>query len=289
MDRYRELWQSLTPLYEAGEAQAIVRLFLDVHFGLSMTDILCGAAEDIDPALLQPLMERLQEGEPVQYVVGQADFCGRSFKVTPSVLIPRPETAELCQWIKEEVPLISPISGKDTTTLLDIGTGSGCIATTLALDIPDCNVTALDISAEALDIARQNAQRLGATVHFVQGDILSAESVHLLASCGPFSAIVSNPPYIINKERAQMHPNVLRYEPRQALFVPGNDPLLFYRAIARAAQDLLKPDGMLFFEINPLCHDDLLAMFTAEGFPIIETRCDQFGRRRFIRAQRDSS
>lgn len=289
MNRYRELWQSLTPLYEAGEAQAIVRLLLDVHFGLSMSDVLCGAAENIDPALLQPLMQRLQEGEPVQYVIGQTDFCGRTFKVAPGVLIPRPETAELCQWVKEEVPLLSPKRGTNATTLLDIGTGSGCIATTLALDIPDCHVTALDISAEALDIARQNAQRLGAKVRFVQGDILASECQNKLMSCGPFSAIVSNPPYIINKERAQMHPNVLRYEPEQALFVPGDDPLLFYRAIAQAAQDLLEPEGMLFFEINPLCHDDLLAMFTAEGFPIIETRCDQFGRQRFIRAQRESS
>ena len=290
---YRQLWQSLTPLYDNGEAQAIVRQLLEVRFGLSLTDIVSGACETLPAADLQPLMSRLQAGEPVQYVVGLSDFCRRTFCVVPGVLIPRPETAELCQWIQEETALLSspkehgsssplsPSPEKKPISILDIGTGSGCIAITLSLDIPKSMVTALDISAEALAIARQNCRRLGATVHFVQGDILSPNCHDLLMSYGPFSAIVSNPPYITQQETALMHQNVVRYEPHEALFVPNDDPLLFYRAIARTARHLLLPDGRLYFEINPLYHDELVAMLADEGFPVTTTRHDEFGRQRF--------
>ncbi|MCR4852972.1 MAG: peptide chain release factor N(5)-glutamine methyltransferase [Prevotella sp.] len=269
---YQELWHSLTPLYEPGEAQAIVRMLLDERFGLSLADVVCGGAEQLSEDDLRPLMSRLQQGEPIQYVLGRAMFCGHTFGVAPGVLIPRPETEELCQWIAADAHRGGGI--------LDVGTGSGCIAITLALACRQAHVTAVDISADALAIARQNASQLGATVDFRQLDILHSAS--LLE--GPFSVIVSNPPYICHKERESMHENVLRHEPEGALFVPDDDPLLFYRAIAHAGRRLLSPGGELFFEINPLYHDALVTLLSDEGYSETESRRDAFGKTRFIKS-----
>lgn len=271
---YRELWRTLEPLYGNGEARAITDYVLDVCFGLSKADILCGAVEEMTAektAELNKIFGRLTEGEPVQYVLGRAEFCGRWFSVRPGVLIPRPETEELCAWITAD----SKASG--SPKVLDIGTGSGCIAITLQLDMPESKVTAWDISADALDVARENAQQLGANVNFVKLDALNAKPE------GEWDVIVSNPPYICEKEKKDMAVNVLEHEPHTALFVPDADPLLFYRAITRLAVQTLSKGGRLYFEINPIYADDTCHMMRAEGMTAVELRSDMYGKQRMAK------
>ena len=279
---YEALWKRLTPLYEAGEAKAVVRWLLDVRFGLSMADILCDKVSELPQAAqaeLEAMMARLAEGEPVQYVVGQADFCGRQFRVAPGVLIPRPETAELCQWILEGRGERGEVRGY---TLLDIGTGSGCIAITLAAEMPQAEVTGWDISEVALGIARENAERLGVDVSFEQRDILDSSRSTLHASL--YDIIVSNPPYIEPREREGMERNVLDYEPHIALFAPEGNPILFYQRIADLAVRALKPGGSLYFELNPLTASSVGNYLTQIGFSRIEIRQDAFGKNRMLKA-----
>lgn len=271
---YRELWRTLEPLYGNGEARAITDYVLDVCFGLSKADILCGAVDEMTAektAELNKIFGRLTEGEPVQYVLGRAEFCGRWFSVRPSVLIPRPETEELCAWITADS------KASASPKVLDIGTGSGCIAITLQLDMPESKVTAWDISADALDVARENAQQLGANVNFVKLDALNAKPE------GEWDVIVSNPPYICEKEKKDMAVNVLEHEPHTALFVPDADPLLFYRAITRLAVQTLSKGGRLYFEINPIYADDTCRMMRAEGMTAVELRSDMYGKQRMAK------
>lgn len=271
---YRELWRTLEPLYGNGEARAITDYVLDVCFGLSKADILCGAVEEMTAektAELNKIFGRLTEGEPVQYVLGRAEFCGRWFSVRPGVLIPRPETEELCAWITADS------KASASPKVLDIGTGSGCIAITLQLDMPESKVTAWDISADALDVARENAQQLGANVNFVKLDALNAKPE------GEWDVIVSNPPYICEKEKKDMAVNVLEHEPHTALFVPDADPLLFYRAITRLAVQTLNKGGRLYFEINPIYADDTCHMMRAEGMTAVELRSDMYGKQRMAK------
>lgn len=271
---YRELWRTLEPLYGNGEARAVTDYVLDVCFGLSKADILCGAVEEMTAektAELNKIFGHLTEGEPVQYVLGRAEFCGRWFSVRPGVLIPRPETEELCAWITADS------KASASPKVLDIGTGSGCIAITLQLDMPESNVTAWDISADALDVARENAQQLGANVNFVKLDALNAKPE------GEWDVIVSNPPYICEKEKKDMAVNVLEHEPHTALFVPDADPLLFYRAITRLAVQTLSKGGRLYFEINPIYADDTCRMMQAEGMTAVELRSDMYGKQRMAK------
>ena len=300
---YEELWHRLTPLYEVGEAKAIVRWVLDVRFGLSWTDILCGKVTELsahDQTELEKIMQRLEKGEPLQYIIGVADFFGRQFHVAPGVLIPRPETEELCRWIlasdkhgltrtvresphQSDTEVRVSLSQSDAN-ILDIGTGSGCIAITLALELPDAKVTAWDISDDALRIAAGNAKSLGANVTFKHRDVLNSSLFTLHSSLPKWDLIVSNPPYICEKEKSAMECNVLDHEPHLALFVPDDDPLLFYRAIAQYAIEGLKPQGSLFFEINPLYADDLAQMLRMMSYHDISIRQDQFGKPRFLKA-----
>lgn len=271
---YRELWRTLEPLYGNGEARAVTDYVLDVCFGLSKADIMCGAVEEMTAekaAELNKIFGRLMEGEPVQYVLGRAEFCGRWFSVRPGVLIPRPETEELCAWITADS------KASASPKVLDIGTGSGCIAITLQLDMPESKVTAWDISADALDVARENAQQLGANVNFVKLDALNAKPE------GEWDVIVSNPPYICEKEKKDMAVNVLEHEPHTALFVPDADPLLFYRAITRLAVQTLSKGGRLYFEINPIYADDTCRMMQAEGMTAVELRSDMYGKQRMAK------
>ena len=271
---YRELWRTLEPLYGNGEARAVTDYVLDVCFGLSKADILCGAIDEMTAEKtteLNKIFGRLMEGEPVQYVLGRAEFSGRWFNVRPGVLIPRPETEELCAWITADS------KASASPKVLDIGTGSGCIAITLQLDMPESKVTAWDISADALDVARENAQRLGANVNFVKQDALNAKPE------GEWDVIVSNPPYICEKEKKDMAVNVLEHEPHKALFVPDADPLLFYRAITRLAVQTLNKGGRLYFEINPIYADDTCHMMRAEGMTAVELRSDMYGKQRMAK------
>lgn len=279
-DIYSRLWRSLTSIYDTGEAKAVVRLLLDEGFGLTLTDIVSGRADDLsasDKQRLSAMADRLQKGEPVQYVLGRADFCGRTFHVEPGVLIPRPETGELCHMIVSEYnkpycALQPPVP----LQVLDVGTGSGCIAVTLALDLYNAEVSAWDVSPDALLIARENAKTAGARVNLMYRDALNAPDDE-----AKWDIIVSNPPYIAERERKGMSSHVLDHEPRQALFVPDDDPLRFYRAIAVYAKRALKKDGKLFFEINPLFVKEMQQMLTQERFKEITVVKDAFGKMRF--------
>ena len=288
MKTYQEFWQSLTPLYDAGEAQAIVRTVLDVEYGMTLTDIICGKVNELssdEERNLEEIIARLQNGEPVQYVLGEADFAGRTFHVEPGVLIPRPETAELCQWIEEEVSSLEADAPKQ---ILDICTGSGCIAITLGLNIPNSEVTGWDISEDALRIAQGNVEMLKAgNVRIEYQDALmlpkAAEAESSLSK--GWNIIVSNPPYICEKEKADMEKNVLEHEPSIALFVPDEDPLKFYRAIAEYASSALKSEGALYFEINPIYEKETREMLEGLGFKDIETKEDAFGKKRMMKAK----
>lgn len=327
MKTYQQLWQSLTPLYDAGEAQAIVRTVLDVKYGMTLTDIICGKVNEIsadEERKLEEIIIRLQKGEPVQYVLGEADFAGRTFHVEPGVLIPRPETAELCQWIEKDMiekSIVSsgdspedssgnsPQATDDAKLILDICTGSGCIAITLGLNIPNSEVTGWDISEDALRIAQGNVEMLKArNVRIEYQDALALpkaaetdnEKMKVTAdkevvkskgeaktpSTQKWDMIVSNPPYICEKEKADMEKNVLEHEPSLALFVPDEDPLKFYRAIAEYASSALKSGGALYFEINPIYEKETREMLLKLDFKDIETKEDAFGKKRMMRAMK---
>ena len=325
MKTYQQLWQSLTPLYDAGEAQAIVRTVLDVKYGMTLTDIICGKVNELsadEERKLEEIIIRLQKGEPVQYVLGEADFAGRPFHVEPGVLIPRPETAELCQWIEKDMIEKSIVSSEDSPEdssgnspqatddaklILDICTGSGCIAITLGLNIPNSEVTGWDISEDALRIAQGNVEMMKAgNVRIEHQDALAlpkaAETDNekmkgnddkevvkpkgeaKTPSTQKWDLIVSNPPYICEKEKADMEKNVLEHEPSLALFVPDEDPLKFYRAIAEYASSALKSGGALYFEINPIYEKETREMLLKLDFKDIETKEDAFGKKRMMRA-----
>ena len=274
---YESLWHRLTDLYDSDEAKAIVRWVLDVRFGLSWTDILCGKVSELSldhQKELLSIMLRLEKGEPVQYIIGVADFCGRQFHVAPGVLIPRPETSELCRWT---------ISCRKEAEekILDIGTGSGCIAITLALEMPEAKVTAWDISDEALSIAKKNANNLDAQVIFEEKDALNLQK-----ESGQWDIIVSNPPYIKPQERDEMAKNVLDYEPQLALFAPKDDPIIFYERIGDYAWQSLNSGGLLFFELNPLTAEAVGDYLRQLGFSEIEIREDQYGKQRFLKAKK---
>ena len=276
----------------------MTRLLLEDLFGLSFADILCGATEhlsDADTLRLQQSVDRLLDAEPLQYVTGKAFFCGHPFHVAPGVLIPRPET----EWI---VDTAVGIVTSSAPRILDIGTGSGCIATSISLALADrhCYTEAWDISEDALRIAADNAERLGADVKFRRRDALrleedfpaeenqgGAEALNdTNAAAASWDIIVSNPPYICNREAADMHANVLRHEPHLALFVPDTDPLLFYRAIARYAMRSLRKGGWLLFECNTLYAHDTAQMVSDMGFATSVVEDDCFGKPRFVKAQK---
>lgn len=296
---YNQLWKRLTAIYNEREAQAIVRTVLDALFGMSLTDICLGKVTQLsadDTTRLEKIMQRLEKSEPVQYVLGAEWFAGRLFDVAPGVLIPRPETEDLVKWAcdeakekekednskeergKEEKEVSKKGEEAPHPSILDIGTGSGCIAITVALALPQARVTAWDISTDALAIAAGNAHRLGASVRFEHQDALSAPDDE-----ERWDVIVSNPPYICDRERADMSDNVLNYEPELALFVPDSAPLLFYRAIARYASKALKPGGRLLFETNTAYAHEVAQAMADEGFTAIEVRNDCFGKPRMVK------
>jgi release factor glutamine methyltransferase len=238
------------------------------------------------------MMTQIEQGMPVQYVLGVADFGPRSFHVEPGVLIPRPETYELCQMVVKDVATDNNL--QNGIDILDMGTGSGCIAITLALDIPQAHVTAWDISPDALRIAAQNAQALSANITFEQRDFMSLyppstpfiPSVPSNPSSDRWSIIISNPPYVTYQERSTMARHVLDYEPEVALFVPDDDPLVCYRHIAYYAQDTLMDGGRLYFEINPLYASELQRMMEEMGWHDVTLHNDQYGKTRFMKCKK---
>ena len=279
---FKQIVNRISGIYDEREASSIVKMLLEESFGLSFVDVCLGALDrlsDEDKESLEAKIVQLEKGEPVQYVIGHADFYGRKFAVEPGVLIPRPETEELVSWIKEESKDIrGNRNGKKY--LLDVGCGSGCISVSLALEIPELEVSAWDISDTALRVTKKNAKALGASVDIYMQDALNAPD----SDRDLWNVIVSNPPYICAKEAEDMERNVLEHEPHEALFVPDTDPLLFYRAIAEYGTHALCRGGRLYFEINRAYGKETVDMLKALGYSDIELRKDAFGNDRVVRA-----
>lgn len=274
---YETLWKRLAGGYGEGEAKAIVRMVLEVRFGLSWTDIVCGKVDELkgnELTALEAIMQRMEQGEPVQYVLGQAEFAGLTFHVEPGVLIPRPETEWMCDFVCESWRE-RPREG----CILDIGTGSGCIACTIASYLQDnpVEVVAWDISDTALRIASENAKRLKVNVKFEKQDILKLASKEQR-----WDVIVSNPPYVCDEEKTGMERHVLEHEPALALFVPDDDPLLFYRHIGQYAQKSLKPQGFLIVEINSRFGKETASLMVDLGFEGVRLFPDLYEKDRFV-------
>ncbi len=295
------LRKRLAEVYDERESKAIVRLLLEEVADLPLARQLLHP-DTVIPAdcrrRLTDMAERLAAGEPVQYVLGYETFAGRKFEVTGDTLIPRPETAELTDWILQENGTEKSTVSRfpAPTRLLDVGTGSGCIAITLAAAYPSCETMAIDISERAIRVARSNAIKNDVnTITFLKKDILreagSPNRPHGRKSgeaprTPTFDLIVSNPPYIPWNESAAMARNVVDYEPHAALFVPDRDPLLFYRCIARYGHSHLLPGGRLYFEINARFGQETVRLLENEGYESISLRQDISGRDRMIRALR---
>lgn len=269
-----DVMSHLTPLYGQREAQWMVRIIMENIKGYLPVDVVLHRDEvlsDFIVGKIEDVTNRLLKNEPIQYIFGSARFYGNSFKVTHATLIPRPETEELVALIDKE--------NRDTDLrVLDVGTGSGCIAVTLARVLRFPIVDAIDISEDALAVAQENAQLLRVKVNFKKGDALAMEKPNTPI----YDIIVSNPPYIADKEREYMSQNVLRYEPHTALFVPDNDPLRFYRAIGDYGTKALKGGGRLYFEINSLYVEEMRAMLDVMGYKEIRVVRDLLGKERIM-------
>lgn len=291
---YDDIWRRLAGVYDQREARAVARMLVEEKFGLSFTDIICGAVEtlsDADKQWIEAAVKRLEQGEPIQYVLGWAWFGGLKFNVRSGVLIPRPET----EWLVDNICAHPAPSNDRPLRILDIGTGSGCIALSIKQRLPETYVEAWDISTEALSIAADNARSLGLDVVWRQQDALNITPNVLSTTPNDNSVvpdsplwdvIVSNPPYICERERTDMARNVLEHEPSTALFVPDTDPLLFYRAITRYAVGSLNEGGRLLFECNTLYAGDTARMMADEGMTATQVYDDCFGKPRFAVGKR---
>lgn len=257
-------------IYSQEEAENLVFWLFEHHLGLRRSELTLAIPSETNRAHLLEDFQRLLTGEPIQYILGEAPFYGRNFLVTRDTLIPRNETEELVHRILKENP-------KPGLRVLDLGTGTGCIPITLALELKDPQVYALDVSLEALDVARKNALNLGAQVQFLAGDLLG-ETPNL----DLFDVLVSNPPYVPLRDKAAMHANVLNFEPHLALFVPDEDPLLFYRAIGSWGQQLLKKGGKLYLEIYENLADELVQLLLSQGYNQVQVHPDLNGKNRMI-------
>ncbi len=280
-DAYHTFKTRLEPLYSAQEIDALTSLVLGELTGHSRAKLKAFGeieltSEQTDRAT--SILEQLLTGMPVQYILGHTEFYGHTFKVTPTVLIPRPETEELVEWVADTIR-----DGRGLK-LMDIGTGSGCIPISLKLTNTENEIFAVDISSEALSIAKENALLNKADIAFIETDVLKPLPTQITAE--RFDVIISNPPYVTGADKLQMHRNVTDFEPHKALFVPDDDPLLFYVRIADIANELLVDGGYLFFEINESFGQQTSAMLAAKGFTDIELRQDMSGRDRMIRCMR---
>lgn len=267
----------LQPYYTAEEVSALSRIVCCDLLGQAPTDYYLG--KDIvlsskKEQELEDILQRLSRFEPLQYIEGRTLFLGREFWVAPGVLIPRPETEELVELMLKEIPADARI--------LDVGTGSGCIAISLAKELPDALVTAWDVSPEALSVARANARKLQANVRFVECDVLACQ----VDEVGLYDVIVSNPPYVTEAEKADMEPNVLQWEPSLALFVPDDDPLRFYRRIAVLGRDMLADGGWLYFEINRAYGREMVEMLRTMGYVGVRVEKDLSQNDRFVIAEK---
>lgn len=263
-------------LYSPQECRLIARMAAAAWSGDDESRFIVDPNEIIEIEDLERRAEPLANGRPIQYLLGQAEFCGEVFAVREGVLIPRPETEELVMWVAEKAREMVRLR------ILDVCTGSGCIAIALKKLLPAATLTAIDLSDEALSVARENGERLHAEVEFLQDDALRG-----MPSVGErrFDIVVSNPPYIPQAEIVAMRTNVTQYEPHMALFVADDDPLIFYREIARTARHMLSPEGWLLFEIHETLANQTMALLAAEGYTNIELRKDFRGKPRMICCQ----
>jgi release factor glutamine methyltransferase len=271
---------SIAPLYESREAANIAHLVMEYITGLSKLDRIIYKDRTLaltQQAQLEQAVEALLQHQPVQYVTGTAWFYGMELIVNPQVLIPRPETEELVEWIVQD----AQTKGPGALQILDIGTGSGCIPLALKKELPGAGVWGIDVSPGALETAQSNALKLELDVRFEQVDVLDAR---LTAALPVFDLIVSNPPYIKQSEDSGMQQQVLAYEPSLALFVPDEDALLFYRVIAELAKVKLAQGGKLYFEINEALGKEVVALLEAAGFKDVTLKQDIFGKNRMVRA-----
>ena len=273
-----EIRDALRGYYPDSEALSLAKMLLVEAFGFSTLELYGGKDKEISGNRLRDLHEmlsRLQKNEPIQYILGKETFCGLTFEVDTHVLIPRPETRELVEWIVADYELLP------ACRILDVGTGSGCISISLAKFIPGASVESWDISEGALEVARRNCALNGVEVLLRQQDVLLAQPD---SAC--FDVIVSNPPYITESEKADMEANVLDWEPATALFVPDANPLLFYRKIAELGTVMLKEGGSLYFEINRAYGNETVQMLEGLGYKQIQLRKDDWGNDRMIKAVR---
>jgi len=266
---FKHYVRALSSIYPDSEARILVMWIFEAYLFVSRKDVLNNTPINTIPEALERAFTKLMAGEPIQYVLGKAPFYGRYFKVGPGVLIPRNETEELVQLIVR--------NHKRKMKVLDLGTGSGCIAITLALECADAELTAIDISDLALTIANLNATELKAKLNIVKKDILQGD-----LQLGKFDLMVSNPPYVLENERSVMQINVLDHEPSLALFVPDSDPLRFYKAIVLHAKQHLNPNGYLYFEINEAFGPEVMALMQLEGFLEIQLYQDINGKDRIV-------
>lgn len=277
-DIVRFFKEELSGIYESGELDAIIRYCFE-EFANKKASNLQQNEETVSESELLKFnfaVKDLKKEKPLQYILGKADFYGMEFIVNEHVLIPRPETEELVDLVLRDAKASSFSSG----SVLDIGTGSGCIAVALKKNLPEASIAALDISEEALGIAKQNAQKNNVEIRFIRDNILSPEEIF---HPGEFEIIVSNPPYIRLSEKEQMRKNVLEYEPHKALFVESEDPLLFYRKIADLALKILKPGGKIYFEINEVFGEEARQLLIGKGFKNVLLVKDMSDKNRILR------
>lgn len=264
------------PIYGKGETEAIIRIIFHHLKGWNLTEMLIHSKDELSDFIkgeIDAILERLVQNEPIQYILEEARFYGMDLKVKPGVLIPRRETEELIDIIVDD------FKDKEDLEILDICTGSGCIAIALARNLPFSKVDALDNSAEAMEIAGENVNNLKVKVNLLEADVFSWNPDK------KYDIIVSNPPYVMDREIIGMEKNVLDYEPHEALFVRDETPLVFYDRIGDIATQALKKDGKLYFEINPLTSTDLKKLISDKGFSSIEILRDSSGKERFLKAE----
>ena len=276
-----DIHRQLTGRYPKSEIESFIRILFGHYLGMSSAQIHLSPDMVIssdDETRLKMAVDDLTKFRPIQYIIGKSEFYGLTFKVSPDVLIPRPETEELVDWIVREN------NHRSGMKILDIGAGSGCIAISLATSLPNTVVWAIDNSDAALAVASENAKINGVTVNYMIADMLSDAIIDFFPEAF-FDMIVSNPPYIALSEKQLMHPNVLEYEPHSALFPQGNDPLVFYRKIANVASRWLKKDGRLFFEINEAFPEEVSIILAQTGYSDITRQKDINDKWRMISAK----
>jgi release factor glutamine methyltransferase len=288
-DVFAAFRQSLITLYDLKELEAITLLTITEIANLSKAKIKAFPEHELSSQQsekLENVLNQLKTGKPIQYILGKTEFYGLTFNVNPSVLIPRPETEELVEWALSSMQLTVGSKQLVTGHILDIGTGSGCIAISLKKNLPDYKVSAIDISKDALGTAKENAKLNEVNIDFIKTDILNLKSDpdSYRDEHSKFEIIISNPPYVTLRDKTQMHTNVTDFEPHTALFVPEDDPLIFYKAIADFSASHLVQNGLLFFEINESYGKEIIQILTEKGFKNIELRKDMSGRDRMIKA-----